>query len=177
MARPSRPRQYAICNGVPTSSKHLRTGTLLGEGRRVSVDGKELVGPDGALLVNGLTDDIDNSTESLGADGHHNGAASVNDGLASDEALSGVEGNGSHTVATEMLSNLKNESVIETLNLERVGDGRKCALELNIDNGTNDLRDLTSGQVGAEGSYKQKLVNESFMGSNEFSLVMHTNSD
>ena len=123
------------------------------------MNGQEVVGLDGSLLVDGLSDDVHDSAKALGADGHHNGAASVNDGLACDEALSGVEGNGSHTVATEMLSDLKNESVIETLNLERVVDRRKGTLELDIDNGTNDLRDLTSSQVGAESSYKQKLVN------------------
>lgn len=111
------------------------------------MDGKELVGVDGSLLVNGLTDDIDNSTESLGADGHLNGAASVNDALASDEALSGVEGNGSHVVATEMLSNLKNESLTGILDLKGVENRRKVALELDIDDGTNDLGNLTNSHV------------------------------
>lgn len=140
-------RQYAICNAVPTSDKHIGTGTLLGEGRRISMDGKELVGHDGTLLVNGLTDDIDNSTESRGADGHPNGAASVNDALASDEALSGVEGNGSHVVATEMLGNLENESLTGILDLKGVLNRREVALELNIDDGTNDLGNLANSQV------------------------------
>ena len=111
------------------------------------MDGKQLLGVDGTLLVNGLTDDIDNSTESLGADGHLNGAASVNDALASDEALSGVEGNGSHVVATEMLSNLKNESLTGILDLEGVENRREVALELNIDDGTNDLGNLAHSHV------------------------------
>ena len=147
-------RQYAICNAVPTSDKHIGTGTLLGEGRRISVDGKELVGHDGTLLVIGLTDDIDNSTESRGADGHLNGAASVNDALASDEALSGVEGNGSHVVATEMLSNLKNESLTGILDLKGVENRRQVTLELDIDDGTNDLGNLTNTSVSTEGSYR-----------------------
>ena len=79
------------------------------------MDGKELIGADGALLVNGLTDDIDNSTESLGADGHHNGAASVNDGLASDEALSGVEGNGTDVGSSQMLGDLQHESSVSDI--------------------------------------------------------------
>ena len=117
------------------------------------MDGKELVGVDGTLLVNGLTDDIDNSTESLGADGHLNGAASVNDALASDEALSGVEGNGSHVVATEMLGDLEHESVFSSVDLKSVENWGQSTLELHVHDGTNNLRNLSFSDSSAEATY------------------------
>jgi hypothetical protein len=43
-----------------------------------------------------------------------------------------------------MLSDLENESSFSTLNLKGVKNRRKSALELNIDDGTNNLRDLAS---------------------------------
>ena len=136
-----------------TSDKHIGTGTLLGEGWGVSMDWKELISLNWALLVDGLTNDVDDSTKSLGADWHSNWIASVSNLLTSNETLSGVEGDGSHVVATKMLSNLEDESVVDTLHLKGVEDRWKVALELHIDDGTNDLGDLTNGKIRTECSY------------------------
>ena len=115
------------------------------------MNGQILGGVDGAHLVDRLTDDVDDAAKSTGADGHLNGSASVNDTLASDETLSGVEGNGAHVVTTEMLGDLQHESAVDTLDLEGVENGRQVTLELHIDDGTDDLRDLAAGET----SYKQ----------------------
>ena len=114
------------------------------------MDGEVLVRVDRAPLVDGLTNDVNDSAEGLRTDGHLDRHASVDDSLASDQTFGGVKCDGAHVVTTEMLGNLQDEPVVDTLNLERVKNGRKVTLELHIDDGTNDLGDLAVSQA-AEG--------------------------
>ena len=107
------------------------------------MDWKIVVSDDWSLLVDWLTNDVDDSTKSLGADWHLNWGASISDLLSSNKTLSGVQSDGSHVVTTKMLGDLEDQSVVDTLNLKGVEDRWKVALELHIDDGTNDLGDLT----------------------------------
>ena len=134
-----------------TGDEELLTGTLLLERGSLSMDRESLVSADGAALIDRLTNHIDDSAESLGADGHLNGVASVNDWLATHETFGGVESDGSHVVTTQMLGDLEDEAVLGALNLKSVENGRKFTLELHIDDGTNNLGNLSSG--AAEESY------------------------
>ena len=84
------------------------------------MDWSEFVGLDGTSFIDGLSNDINDSSESLGADWHKNGVASVSDGLSANETLGGVEGNCSDVVATQVLGDLQNEPVLSSLNLEGV---------------------------------------------------------
>ena len=120
------------------------------------MDGQEALGVDGATLVDGLADDIDDSAEGAGTDGNLNGIASVDDGLATHETLSGVESDGAHVVATQVLGDLEDETVFSLLNFERVEDRRKLTLELHIDDGANDLRDFARSNRRAKGAYLQR---------------------
>jgi len=43
-----------------------------------------------------------------------------------------------------MLSNFENESVFNSGNLQRVENGRKSIVKVNIDNGSNNLGDFTA---------------------------------
>jgi hypothetical protein len=53
-----------------------------------------------------------------------------------------------------MLGDLENESVLNTLDFKSIENWWKVSLELDIDNGTDDLRDLTnSNDFGREVSY------------------------
>ncbi len=52
------------------------------------------LGVDGAALVNGLTNDVDDATKGLITDGDLDGRASVEHGLTTDQTLSTVHGNG-----------------------------------------------------------------------------------
>ena len=114
------------------------------------MDGSVLVGVNGATLVDGLTNDVDNAAESLGADGNQNGVAGVHDGLATDETLGGVQSDGTHVVTTEMLSDLEHESVLGTLNFESVENRGELARELHVNDGTNNLRNLSVSNLGAK---------------------------
>ena len=103
------------------------------------MNGQILGGIDGSHLVDGLANHVDDAAESTSANGHLDGSASVNDTLSSDETLSGIEGNGAHVVATEMLGDLQHESAVDTLDFEGVQNRGQVTLELHIDDGTNDL--------------------------------------
>jgi hypothetical protein len=123
---------------------------LVNEGGGISVDRSVLVSFDGATLINGLTNDINDSSESLGADGHENGGASVVHGLATDETFSGVESDGSDVVATQVLGDLEDESVSDTFNFKSVENWGQSSLEVHVDDGTNNLRNLSLSDLFAE---------------------------
>lgn len=118
------------------------------------MDGSEFVGVDGTFLVDGLSNNIDNSSQSLRADGHFNRIASVFHFLSTDETFGGVQGDSSHVGATQMLGNLKDESVLGSLDLEGVEDRGKLSLELHVHDGTNNLGHFSyQRSSGAEKSY------------------------
>jgi hypothetical protein len=53
-----------------------------------------------------------------------------------------------------MLGDFKNESVTDSLDLKGIENWWKISLKFDIDNGTDDLRDLTSSRnFGGEVSY------------------------
>jgi hypothetical protein len=137
-------------NNLNTSNQDILTGTLVNEGWGISVNWSELVSFDGTTLVNWLTDHIDNSAESLWADWHENWLLGVADWLATDETLSGVQSNGSDVVATQVLGDLEHESVGDTLDLQSVENWRQGTLELHVDDGTNDLRNLAGLNLGGK---------------------------
>ncbi len=70
------------------------------------MDGHILVGGNGAALVDGLTDNVDDSAESLGSDRHHNRPFGVADALSSDQTFCRVERDRSYIVSAQVLCNL-----------------------------------------------------------------------
>ena len=120
------------------------------------MDGSELVSLDGAALVNWLTNHVDNSAESLWADWHENGRTGVLDWLATHKTLGGVERNGSDVVATQVLGDLEHESVLDTLDFKSVENWWESSLELHVDDGTNNLRNLAVLDLGGELTYTQQ---------------------
>lgn len=122
-------------DNLDTGLEDLSSGRLLGEGRRLGVNGEVLGGLDGSTLVNGLTTDVDNSTKGTSADGDSDGGTSVSDGGTSDKTLSTVHSNGSDGVLTEMLSNLEDELALAVTTLDGQGvenSGEVILLELDI---------------------------------------------
>jgi hypothetical protein len=55
---------------VLTGNKHFSAGTLLDKAWGISVNGAVFVGSNRSALIDGLTDDINNSAESLGSNRH-----------------------------------------------------------------------------------------------------------
>jgi hypothetical protein len=127
---------------------------------------------DRAAVVNGLTDDVDDTTEGLGADGDHDGVSGVDDLLATNETLGTVHGNAADSVLTQVLGDLEDEAAtlrgglaLTELDVESVEDRREVLrVELNVDDGTNDRLDGTGlevrgGSIGADSvHYDKKLA-------------------
>ena len=59
-----------------------------------------LLGADRTPLVDGLSDDIHDPAQGLGAHGDPDGGAGVQDLLAADQTLGTVHGDGTHSVLT-----------------------------------------------------------------------------
>ena len=137
-----------------TGNKHISSRTLVLERWRVSMDWQELLGVNWTTLVNWLSNDIDDSSEGGWADWDLNWSTSVLDWLSSDKTLSGIQSNGTHVVASQMLGNLEDESVLGTLDLKGIENWWELSRELDINDGTNNLRNLSSSSgTTAESSY------------------------
>ena len=72
---------------LDTGDENLGGGRLLSEAGGFGVNGGKLGALDGTTLVNGVTSDVHDTTESAGADGNENGGASVSSPGATDETL------------------------------------------------------------------------------------------
>ena len=108
--------------------------SLLSEGGGGAVEGCVLLGAlhgeDGALLVHGLADDVDDAAEGLGADGYLDRLAGVGALLAADETVRGLHGNGADGVLAEVLRDLEDEAVTLAVDLEGVENLGKLLIEL-----------------------------------------------
>ena len=93
-------------DNLDTSDKNLGRGGLVNELGGFGVNGGELGALDGTTLVNGVTSDVHDATETAGTDGDHDGGTGVDDLAATDETLSTVHGNATDDVLTQMLLEL-----------------------------------------------------------------------
>jgi len=76
------------------------------------VDGSVVLSLDGTSLIDGLTNDVDDSAKSGWTDRNSDGSSGVVDNLSSDKSLGGVHSNGSDGVLTQMLGDFEDESVL-----------------------------------------------------------------
>jgi hypothetical protein len=73
---------------LDTGNEDLGRGGLLDEGRRVGVNGSKLDALDGSTLVNWVSSDVHDATETARTDGDLDGGTGVGCGSATDETLS-----------------------------------------------------------------------------------------
>ena len=136
-------------NNLDTRDEHLSGVTLVREQRSGSVDGEGLLLSllvDGTALVDGVANDVHDAAQSLAADGHTDGVAGVSDLLATDETLGGLHSDGTDGLLTHVGGDLKDEALSgQGLALQSVKDLGELAIELDVDNGTNDLSDAADG--------------------------------
>jgi hypothetical protein len=118
------------------------------EQRGFGVDGGSEGGINGATLIDGVSDDVDDATEGFGSDGDHDGVSCVEDGLASDKTLGTIHSDGPDGVLSEMLGNFEDELGDMVLHNKGVEDFGESIIELDIHNGTNDGNDLSVGDSG-----------------------------
>lgn len=99
------------------------------------------------------------SPKGLGSDRDGDGGTSVDDLLATDETIGTVHGNGTDSVLTEVLGDLEDETAtlglglaLSKLNVKSVENRWEVIrLEVDVDDGTNDLLDGTGLEGGSRG--------------------------
>mmetsp|Transcript_8345 Transcript_8345/g.16061 ORF Transcript_8345/g.16061 Transcript_8345/m.16061 type:complete len:394 (+) Transcript_8345:943-2124(+) len=133
---------------LDASDKNLLLSGLLSELGSLTMDGPNIGSINGTLLIDGLTNDVHDTTKGTTANGDLNGGASVNDLLAADKTVSGVHSNAADSVVTHMLGNLENEANTVALNLKGGKDRGELTIEANIDDGANNLADITGINSG-----------------------------
>lgn len=135
---------------LDTSLENFGGSRLLNESRRICVNGELLVALDGTTLVNGLANDVHDTTEGTLADGDHDGGTGIDDLLTTDETFGTVHSNGTDRVLTKVGSDFEDETTtVEVNDLESVENrGEVFALELNIDDGTDDSLDSARHALG-----------------------------
>ncbi len=81
------------------------------------------------------------------------GRAGVGHGLAADQAFGGVHGDGAHGVLAQVLGDLQHQAeglaglLVGVGGLQRVEDRRQVAVELDVDDGADDLDDAARGDA------------------------------
>ena len=107
---------------------------------------RRAVVPIGPSFVDRLADDVDDAAETFLADRNHDRSAGVGDLLAANEAFGHVHRDAAHRVFAEMLGDFENQAVAVVLGFERVQDLRQMTVELDVDDGADDLRDVARGR-------------------------------
>ena len=82
------------------------------------------------------------------ADRNHDRSAGVAHRLAANEAFGNVHGDAAHRAFAEMLGDFENQTVAVVLGFQRVQDLRQMTVELDVDDGADDLRDAAGGESG-----------------------------
>lgn len=122
-----------------TSDENFCSSSLISERRGISVDRVVFSSLDGSSLINGFTNNVHDTSESTRSDWNGDRTSGVNNTLSSDETFSTVHGNSSDSGVSQVLSNLKDESVRSTLDFKCVQNLREFTFELNINDGTDNL--------------------------------------
>ena len=119
----------------------LGLGRLVDEGRRRSVDRRAPVGLDRAALVDRFADDVEDAAQGLGADRHHDRFAGVDRLGPAHQPVGGVHRDRAHDVFAELLGHFEHQGAAGVVDMQRVQDRRQFALEMDVDDGADNLRD------------------------------------
>ena len=84
----------------------LRLRGLLGQLRRIAVDGQRHLGLDRPALVDRLSQHVEHASQHLGAHGHRDGPASVGDVHAAHQPVGRLHGQGAHSLLAQVLLHL-----------------------------------------------------------------------
>ena len=120
-----------------------RLGRLIGIGRRLLMDRARLLVRHRARLVDRLADHVDDAAERAGADRHADRLAGIGHFLAAHQAFAGIHGDGAHGRLAEMLGDFEHQAVALVLGLQRVENRRQVILEMHVDDGADDLGDVS----------------------------------
>src|SRR5205085_11681388 len=127
---------------LEAGEENLRLGRLFGEERRRLMDRPPLIVRYGARLVDRIADHVDDAAQRAVADRHRNGSAGVRHLLTAHQPFARIHGDGAHGRFAEMLGDFEHQAIALILRLECIEDRRQLRLEMDVDDGADDLRDV-----------------------------------
>ena len=136
-------------NDLDTSDKNFLRFTLLGESGGRSVKWGELfaclVSEDGSLFIYRFSDDIDNASKSLWSDRNLDRSSSILTLLSTNKTIGTFHSNCSDCVLSQVLGDFQDQTFtsFRYVDLKGVQNFWKLIVELNIDDGSNNLSHLT----------------------------------
>ncbi len=142
----------------------LRFRALVGEFRCGLVDGAACLGFDRAGLVHGLADDVHDASEGFFTDRNGNRLAGIGHFLAAHQTLCGVHGDGPDGVFSEVLGHFEDQPVAVVLGFERVEDGWQIIVERHVDDGADNLSDVTYKLLGCHALFLRSFRDASAPG-------------
>ena len=123
--------------------ENLRLGRLLRIGRRRLVDGTAFLVRHRTGLVDRLSDDVDDAAERAVPDRDRNRQPGIGNLLSADETFARIHGNGAHGRFAEMLGDFEHQAIAVIVRLQRIENRGQISLELHIDDGADDLGDVS----------------------------------
>jgi hypothetical protein len=144
--------------------KNFGFGRLVDEQRCFCVDRSAQLGGNRALLVNRLTNDVQNAAKRCRADGNGDLGTGAAHGLTAGQTIGRVHCDGTHGVFAQMLRNFENEAVAVVVGFECRKDRRQFAGERNVDDGTNHLTDAAGCSTGSAFRRRSGLFRGSLLG-------------
>ena len=142
-------------NDLDTGGEDGVLGGLVGELGGDGVDGELGLLADGATLVDGLTEDVEDAAEGFAADGDGDLTTGGDDLGLELEEIGGLHGNAAAGVGVQVLNDLEGEgfTTAEVVgDVEGGEDGRDTFVEVDIDDGTDDLGDVTDAALVGGGT-------------------------
>jgi hypothetical protein len=137
---------------LDTSKQNIIRDTELGVLRRKGVDGTAL-SVDRSTLIDGLTENVHDTTKSGLTNGNGNSLSAVNDLHGTRETVGRVESDATNDGLGHNRGNLKNEVIVRLGNIKSVENRRDLTLrELYVNDGTDHLNDLTDDGALRDGN-------------------------
>ncbi len=126
----------------------LGLGRLVDESGRRPVDRQAAVGLDRAALVDRLADDVEDAAQSLRADRHRDRSVSVDHLGTAHQSVGGVHRHRAHDILAELLRHFEDQGAAGIVDRQRIEDRRQFAVEVDIDDGADDLGDGADAVCG-----------------------------
>ncbi len=119
----------------------LHVGGLIGECRRLAVDGPGICRADGALAVHGLAQHVHDPTQRFLTHRGENGLPGVEHADTAGQAVGRTHGDGAHDAVADLLLHLERQAVVDLERMEHLRHG--ATGKFHVYHGADDLRDLS----------------------------------
>ena len=126
---------------LDAGNQDLRFRRLLDIGGSRLVNAAMAFSHDRAGFVHRFADHVHDTPKRTGADGDRNRSTGVRHLKATNQTFGGVHGDCANGVFAQMLRHFQNQAVALVLGFKRIQNFRQATLELDVDDGADDLGD------------------------------------